>query len=99
MSNLNETIQKLKEKQELIIRLHDEAKPKRDALMKEYEEKKTALEKEYQDKIADAVRDLENEKAKYRAETKAAFGVADGESINILDVVEMIVLVQEMKER
>lgn len=36
---------------------------------------------------------LENKKAEYKAFTKAAFGLADGEQINVLDVARAIKLI------
>lgn len=51
-----------------------------------------ALQKELLDKN----QELTNLKERYKAETKEVFGVADGEPINIMEVVSMIKRVADM---
>ena len=40
--------------------------------------------------------ELEKKKEEYRAQVKAAFGVTDGEPLNIVQLVQMIASVQKM---
>lgn len=52
-------------------------------------EKITELKK-LQEEIVRLNQELQNKTAEYKAKTKAAFGLADGEPINVLEVVEMV---------
>lgn len=44
--------------------------------------------KEYQEKIIKMEHELRSEAEKYKAEMKAAFGLADGENANVLSLIE-----------
>ena len=57
--------------------------------MKSYEDTVKHFE-EWQKKIIEKVNDVEAEKAKYKAEFKATFGICDGDPMNVLEVVKAI---------
>jgi hypothetical protein len=88
--SIEQTISRLKARQSDITRLHTEFKDKEHMLILEHKDRVRELEAETEKKITDAARELNSLKETYKAECKAIFGVADGEQINILDVVEMI---------
>ena len=93
MTTLEETLSYFKKKQDEIIGLHGE-----------YAQKKEALEKEIETFVENKKRELNplesklNEAtAKYKAEMKSQFGIADGENANVLQLVEAIIAVGKMK--
>jgi hypothetical protein len=59
-----------------------------DQLLEHFEKKQV--------EIMDLARELENKKQLYKAETKQAFGLADGETIDIISVIKAIRKVQGM---
>lgn len=52
--------------------------------------------KALQGEIMELSQALENKKAQYRAEMKAAFGLADGDQTSVLDIIDTIRKVQGM---
>jgi hypothetical protein len=49
-----------------------------------------------QEEIMQISAELENKKALYKAFTKAHFGIADGETTNVLEIVKTIIKVSEL---
>ena len=58
---------------------------------------KIAQFKGKQEKITKMNQDLQNEIANYKAEFKDTFGIADGDQANLLELIETIGKVVEMK--
>jgi hypothetical protein len=52
--------------------------------------------REKQKEMLELDRTLQNKKQEYLAEMKAAFGIADGEPANVLEIVEAIKKVKDM---
>jgi len=57
--------------------------------MKSYKETVKHFE-EWQKKIIEMANQVDGEKAKYKAEFKATFGICDGEPMNVLEVIKAI---------
>lgn len=93
---IQEKITFLKAKQKEIIELNHFFEEKKKQILEEFDSKKSELEKTYQDKINAASFDLMKATETYRAEVKTWIGITDGEKINILDTVNMILKVIEM---
>jgi hypothetical protein len=92
MSTYQEKMTDLKAKQDEIMQLQSALKAAESALQAKVEEFITTNKVE----VNEIGAKLEKLLQEYRAETKAAFGLADGEKINILEVVEAIRRVQGM---
>lgn len=93
MSTYKEIIDGFKVKQEAILAAEREAQAARRAL----DEKVQAYIDEHKGPVEALLENAEKIKEEYRAEMKAAFGIADGEKTNVLDVVEAIRRVQALQ--
>lgn len=90
MSELSDKVASFKERQTNIMILHDEMTKAVNALGDQCQERVNAINTEFEVKKAEFGQALEAAKTSYKADLKEAFGVTDGESANILDLVQLI---------
>jgi uncharacterized small protein (DUF1192 family) len=88
--SVSDKVQEFKARQTKIIAINDAFNEKMEVLGAEFDEKVNALKSEFELKKAEISTELDKETAAYKADLKAAFGVTDGEKLNVLDMVEMI---------
>lgn len=96
MSAFDEKLVQLKLKKKEIEQMGAELHPKVEALKKEFDEKVKELDAQYVEKINALKLPFDNAVAQFRAEQKAFCGLADGEKIEIFDVIEAIRKVKDM---
>jgi hypothetical protein len=87
---LDEQISAFKEKQAKIMDLHRQYDAALTDVKTDCETRIKAIETEFETKKAELAVELDRSKAEYCASMKEAFGVADGENANILDVVQLV---------
>lgn len=97
MSNLDEKIASFKDKQAEIMKLHEQYRVEMDKVTQDCESRIEAIKTEHEVKKAELSQGVDKAKADYKAAVKDAFGVTDGETINVLDMVQFIQRVSAMK--
>jgi hypothetical protein len=97
MKPIQEKLTYFKQKQAELTDLHAAFKKQEMELVQEHGQKAQALKAEYEAKIADAGKDLREQTEKYKAETKATFGVADGEAIDVVSTAAMFQRVLDLQ--
>lgn len=90
MTDIEVTIASFKARQQTILDLNAEFIKQADAFGEECQSRIEAIKTEFEVKKAELGAEFEKAKASYKADMKTAFGVTDGESANILDLVQLI---------
>jgi hypothetical protein len=90
---LETKITDFKLRQAKIVAMHADLQAKLQRFGQDCESRMEAIKTEFEARKAEWSADLEKEKESYKADLKAVFGVTDGESANILDLVQLIVKV------
>lgn len=90
MTGIIDTIESFKVRQQTILDLNVEFVKKSDEFGEDCQSRIEAIKTEFEVKKAELGAEFEKAKASYKADLKAAFGVTDGESANILDLVQLI---------
>lgn len=90
MTELKEKISSFKARQQKIMQLSAQYVAKVDEISTECQNRIDAIKTEFETRKAEASSEFEKEKDSYKADLKTAFGVTDGESANILDLVQLI---------
>lgn len=85
-----EQVKAFREKQSKIMELHKAYEEAVNKVGADCESRIEAIKTEYEVKKAELGQELERAKSEYKAAVKAAFGVTDGETINVIDMVEFI---------
>lgn len=90
MTQLLEKIAVFKDRQKAIMQLNAQFVAKCDEFAAECETRISAIKTEFEVKKAELGQEFEKAKESYKADLKTEFGVTDGESANILDLVQLI---------
>lgn len=88
--SLIDQVAEFKAKQIEIINLNDEAQGKLAKLQSESQAKLDAVHAEFETEKAKILAPLDQKREEYKKEMKAAFGVTEGETATILDLVQLI---------
>ncbi len=89
MSMLNKLIE-LRARKAEIEALDKALAPKRLDLKSEFEAKERALQEEFNSRLQEMQAPLVKKAEEYKAECKQAFGITEGERIDVLDTVSMV---------
>ena len=90
MTDVASKIASFKERQSQILALSAEFEEASGALADDCQGRIDAIKTEFEVKKAELASELEKAKEAYKADVKAAFGVTDGEPLNIVQMVEFI---------
>ena len=90
MTDILQVIESFKSRQQTILDLNAAFIKEADAFGEECQARIDAIKAEFETKKAELGAEFEKAKTSYKADLKAAFGVTDGESANILDLVQLI---------
>jgi hypothetical protein len=97
MSIFSEKVTQFEAKEAEIKTLTEEFKKAEDSLIEEFSKRQNAMKHEFETKIAEAKLPVTKAIEKYKAEQKAFFGVATGETVDLLTTVKMIRKVSELE--